>query len=50
MKDTAENIKPDKKSATWIAYVDYVNGFVIEGINKGIITSKFFLSDLISIA
>jgi hypothetical protein len=36
LKDTADNIKPDKKSATWLAYVDYVNGLVIEGITKGI--------------
>jgi dynein heavy chain len=50
MKDTAENIKPDKKSATWIAYVDYVNGLVIEGITKGIVASMSFLSDQISIA
>jgi len=50
MKDTAENIKPDKKSATWIAYVDYVNGLVIEGITKGIVASMSYLSDQISIA
>ena len=30
MKDTAEAIKPDKKSLTWLAYMDYVNGLVIQ--------------------
>jgi len=49
MKDTADNIKPDKKSATWISYVDYVNGLVIEGITTGIHASMSFLSDQISI-
>jgi len=29
MKDTAENIKPDKKKRTWHDYLDYVNGLVI---------------------
>jgi hypothetical protein len=32
MKDTVDNIKPDKKSSLWLSYVDYVNGLVIEGI------------------
>ena len=50
MKDTAENIKPDKKSATWLAYVDYVNGLVIEGITNGIQQSMSYLADQISIA
>jgi dynein heavy chain len=49
MKDTAENIKPDKKSPTWHAYVDYVNGLVIEGITTGINASMGFLADQISI-
>ena len=49
MKDTAENIKPDKKSHTWLAYVDYVNGLVIEGITCGINSSMLFLADQISI-
>lgn len=49
MKDTADNVKPDKKSLTWIAYVDYVNGLVIEGITKGINASMSYLSDQISI-
>lgn len=45
MKDTADNIKPDKKSRTWLAYVDYVNGLVIEGITKGINASMNYISD-----
>lgn len=45
MKDTADNIKPDKKSLTWLAYVDYVNGLVIEGITKGINGSMNYISD-----
>lgn len=49
MKDTADNIKPDKKSLTWMAYVDYVNGLVIEGITKGINGSMAYLSDQINI-
>ena len=50
MKDTADNIKPDKKSLTWLAYVDYVNGLVIEGITKGIHGSMSYLADQISIS
>jgi len=49
MKDTAEAIKPDKKSLTWLAYMDYVNGLVIEGITKGIDSSMTFMADQISI-
>ena len=45
MKDTAENIKPDKKSVTWLAYVDYVNGLIVEGITEGINSSLAFLAD-----
>lgn len=45
MKDTADNVKPDKKSSTWLAYVDYVNSLVIEGITKGINFSMSYLSD-----
>jgi len=36
MRDTMDNIKPDKKAATWLSYVDYVNGLVIEGITNAI--------------
>lgn len=49
MRDTQDNIKPDKKSATWLSYVDYVNGLVIEGITNGIQASMSSLSDQISI-
>lgn len=45
MKDTFDSIKPDKKAPTWLAYVDYVNGLVIDGITKGIIGSMNYLSD-----
>jgi hypothetical protein len=45
MKDTAEAIKPDKKSLTWLAYMDYVNGLVIEGITKGIDSSMTYMAD-----
>jgi hypothetical protein len=45
MKDTADSIKPDKKSNSWVAYVDYVNGLVIEGITKGINASMNFFAD-----
>jgi len=49
MKESVDNIKPDKKSAQWLAYVDYVNGLIIEGITKGINASMAFLADQISI-
>lgn len=49
MKETADSIKPDKKSVTWLAYVDYVNGLIIEGITVGINSSMLFLADQISI-
>jgi hypothetical protein len=45
MKDTAENIKPDKKKSTWLDYLDYVNGLVIEGITLGIEASMEYLSN-----
>jgi len=45
-----ENIKPDKKSSRWLAYVDYINGLVIEGITVGIESSMKYLADQISIA
>jgi hypothetical protein len=45
IKDTGDAIKPDKKSDKWIAYVDYCNGLVIEGITKGIHCSMTYLSD-----
>jgi len=49
LKDTADNVKPDKKSNQWLAYVDYVNGLVIEGITKGINSSMNNLADQINI-
>jgi dynein heavy chain len=45
LKDTYDNIKCEKKSVTWLAYVDYVNGLVIEGITKGIQSSMLYLAD-----
>lgn len=49
LKDTADAIKPDKKSENWMAYVDYCNGLVIEGITKGIQCSMNYLSEQINI-
>jgi hypothetical protein len=49
LKDTFELIKPDRKSPTWISYVDYVNSLIIEGITKGICSSMSYLADQISI-
>jgi len=49
MRDTQDNIKPDKKAITWLSYVDYVNGLVIEGITNGIHESMIFLANQISI-
>ena len=48
MKDTVDAIKPEKKSPIWIAYVDYVNGLVIEGITNGIDSSMTYLAEQIS--
>jgi dynein heavy chain len=36
MKDTQDNIKPDKKAPQWLSYQDYINGLIIEGITEGI--------------
>jgi len=49
LKDSADHIKPDKKGVNWLAYVDYVNSLVIEGITTGIIKSMSFLADQINI-
>lgn len=49
MKDTFDNVKPDRKSKEWLAYVDYVNGLVVEGITNGIDSSMTFLAEQISI-
>ena len=45
MKDTADAIKPDKKSEEWIAYVDYLNGLVLEGMTEAIVQSLMYVSD-----
>lgn len=50
MKDTQDNIKPDKKSPQWLAYQDYINGLIIEGITEGINGSMQYLKDQLSIA
>jgi dynein heavy chain len=50
MKDTMENIKPDRKSNRWLAYVDYINGLVIQGITVGIESSMQYLAEQISIS
>lgn len=49
MKDTFDNVKPDRKSKEWLAYVDYVNGLVVEGITNGIDSSMTYLAEQISI-
>lgn len=49
VKDTTESIKPDKKSSQWLAYVDYLNSLVIEGITVGINASLAYLANQISI-
>lgn len=50
LKDTADNIKPDKKSATWLSYQDYVNGLVVKGMTEAIEASMHYLADQISIS
>jgi dynein heavy chain len=45
VKDTTEAIKPDKKSAQWIAYIEYLNTLVIEGITEGVNASMEYLAD-----
>jgi hypothetical protein len=49
MKDTQDNIKPDKKSPQWLSYQDYINGLIIEGITEGIDGSMQYLKDQLSI-
>ncbi len=49
MRDTQDNIKPDKNSKTWRAYVDYLNGLAIEGITNGINGSMIYLRDQLSV-
>jgi len=50
MKETVDQIKPDKKSQQWMDYQNYINGLVIEGITNGIDSSMTFLAEQISIA
>lgn len=50
MKDTQDNIKPDKKSPQWLSYQDYINGLIIEGITQGVNGSMLFLKDQLSIS
>lgn len=42
-------MRPNKNSPEWKAYVDYVNGLVIEGITLGISSSMLDLAQQISI-
>ena len=49
LKDSLDHIRPDKKGANWLSYVDYVNTLVIEGITTGIVKSMTFLSKQINI-
>ena len=49
MKDTLDNVKPDKKAKPWLDYVDYVNGLVIEGITIAVDSSMKFMADQINI-
>jgi dynein heavy chain len=49
MKETTDAIRPDKKSMEWLAYVDYVNTLIIEGITRGINASMLGLADNINI-
>ena len=49
MKDTLDNIRPDKKSKQWLSYQDYINGLIIDGITNGINGSMNYLRDQLSI-
>ena len=49
LRDTESNIKPEKSSSEWRAYVDYVNGLVIAGITTGINASLLDLLKNINI-
>jgi len=48
MKDTTDNVRPNKQSKEWKSYVDYVNGLVVEGITNGIDSSMTYLAEQIS--
>ena len=45
MKDTTDNVRPNKQSREWKSYIDYVNGLVIEGITNGIDSSMTYLAE-----
>ena len=47
MKDTTDNVRPNKQSKEWKSYVDYVNGLIIEGITNGIDGSMTYLAEQI---
>ena len=49
LRDTMDNIKPNRKSKEWLAYQDYINCVIIDGITKAIISSMDHLADQISI-
>lgn len=48
MKDTTDNVRPNKQSKEWKSYIDYVNGLVIEGITNGIDSSMTYMAEQIS--
>jgi len=48
MKDTTDNVRPNKQSREWKSYVDYVNGLVIDGITNGIDSSMTYLAEQIN--
>jgi dynein heavy chain len=49
VKETTEAIRPDKRSPQWLAYVDYLNSLIIEGVTCGINSSMNYLADQINI-
>jgi len=49
LRDTLDNIKPDKKGSNWLSYVDFCNGLLIEGITIAINSSMDYLCEQISI-
>jgi len=49
LRDSFDNIKPDKKGANWLAYVDFCNGLLIEGITMAICASMEYLSEQINL-
>ena len=45
LKDTMDHIKPNKKSTEWLAYQDYINSVIIEGITNAIVSSLRHLAN-----